>query len=65
LRAAQAEALYELSHDDPDCAMGGAMMSDIVDLPECPEAVLDRSLTSRRNTRLRRWESGAGHPLHP
>jgi hypothetical protein len=35
-----AAALFELGAADPDRAMGGAMMADIVRLPECPEKVL-------------------------
>ncbi len=31
-----AEALYKLGQVGPDTAMGGAMMCDIIALPECP-----------------------------
>ena len=41
-----AEALYELGRADPDPAMGGAMMRDIVGLPECPVNVLEQASTS-------------------
>src|SRR5688572_25550654 len=43
-----AEALYELGGDDPDPALGGAMMRDIVDLAECPDEVLDKASASGR-----------------
>lgn len=41
-----AEALYELGQVDPDMAMGGAMMCDIIGLPECPPDVLEKALAS-------------------
>lgn len=43
-----AGALYELGGDDPDPALGGAMMRDIVDLAECPDEVLDKASASGR-----------------
>jgi hypothetical protein len=41
-----AEALYELGREDPDPAMGGAMMRDIVGLAECPAGVLEKASAS-------------------
>ncbi|WP_406693641.1 hypothetical protein V5E97_21660 [Singulisphaera sp. Ch08] len=46
LPPAVAEALYSLGEEDLDRGMGGAMMSDIVWLPECPPTVRDRALAS-------------------
>jgi hypothetical protein len=43
-----AVSLFELGGADPDRAMGGAMMADIVRRPECPPAVLDAALASGR-----------------
>jgi hypothetical protein len=43
-----AAALFELGAADPDWSMGGAMMADIVRLPECPSSVLDAALASGR-----------------
>src|SRR3989442_1469083 len=42
-----AQALFELGDADPDQMMGGAMMADIVRLPECPKPVLDLASSSR------------------
>lgn len=44
-----AEALYELGRDDPRPPMGGAMMSDIVNLAECPAEVLEKAAASGEN----------------
>ena len=41
-----AVALYELGAADADPGMGGSMMSAIVYLPECPQAVLDAAAAS-------------------
>lgn len=49
LSPSEAEALYELGEQDPDPCMGGAMMHDIVDLPECPASVLHRAAGSGQN----------------
>ena len=46
LSTAMAEALYKLGASDPDGMMGGAMMSDVLGLPECPTSVLEQALTS-------------------
>jgi hypothetical protein len=46
-------ALYELGAADPDWSMGGAMMADILRLPECPENVLDAALKSDRKHLVR------------
>jgi hypothetical protein len=43
-----AAALFDLGAADPDQAMGGSIMADIVRLPECPVAVLDAALASGR-----------------
>ena len=41
-----ATALFDLGANDPDQAMGGSMMADIVRLPECPADVLNAALAS-------------------
>jgi hypothetical protein len=46
LPAELAKALYELGREDPDPAMGGAMMADIVGLPECPVEVMNEASAS-------------------
>lgn len=46
LPPAMAQALYELGQVDPDTGMGGAMMCEIVGLPECPSNVLEKALAS-------------------
>lgn len=51
-----AEALYELGNTDPDYSMGGAMMADIVDLPECPPSVITKALASDRKHLVRKAE---------
>lgn len=48
LSEAMSDALYDLGASDPDVAMGGSMMADIVSLPECPETVLDKAVASRQ-----------------
>jgi hypothetical protein len=48
-----AVALYELGAADRDLAMGGAMMADILRLPECPENVLNAALKSDRKHLVR------------
>ena len=53
LSPVMADALYELGGDDPDTALGGAMMRDIVDLAECPEEVLDKASASGRGHLVR------------
>ena len=45
--------LYELGAADTDQAMGGAIMADIVRLPECPASVLDAALASGRKHLVR------------
>jgi hypothetical protein len=45
-----AAALFSLGSRDPDLAMGGTIMADIVRLPECPQSVLDAaSMTGRKH----------------
>jgi hypothetical protein len=57
----QAKALFELGASDADEAMGGAMMADIVYLPECPAEVLDMAIASGRKHLVRIVERrGAG-----
>lgn len=46
LSASIAEALYELGAAGPDPGMGGAIMADIVSLPECPASVSAKALAS-------------------
>jgi hypothetical protein len=41
-----ASALYSLGAGDADPGMGGAMMSAILYLPECPQTVLDAAAAS-------------------
>jgi len=48
LAAELAMALYELGDADADHGMGGAMMGDVLRLPECPPDVLNRALASDR-----------------
>jgi hypothetical protein len=40
--------LYELGAADPDHGMGGAMMNEIVRLPECPPDVIEAAANSGR-----------------
>ena len=50
LTADLATALFSLGLQDSDSAMGGAIMADIVRLPECPQSVLDAaSMTGRKH----------------
>ena len=51
-----AEALYELGNADSDYSMGGAMMADIVDLPECPRSVIAKALASDRKHLVKKVE---------
>ena len=51
-----AEALYDLGSTDPHPGMGGAMMADIVDLPECPPTVQTKALASGRKHLVRKAE---------
>ncbi|MEO7718828.1 MAG: hypothetical protein ABIY70_21730 [Capsulimonas sp.] len=44
--AALADALYELGAADPNRVMGASMMTEIVNLPECPPEVLKKALCS-------------------
>ena len=46
LTAEIASALYALGSEDPDPALAGAMMHDVLRLPECPEAVIELALAS-------------------
>lgn len=48
LPADLATALFSLGSQDHDSAMGGAMMADIVRLPECPQTVLDAAIGTGR-----------------
>ena len=41
--------LYDLGCADVDLAMGGAMMADVLRLPECPSDLLTKALASDRN----------------
>lgn len=43
-----AEGLFRLGEADPDPSASAAMLRALVDLPECPEAVLGRALGSGR-----------------
>jgi hypothetical protein len=43
-----AARLFDLGSADPDRAMGGAIMADIIRLPECPAEVMDAALASDR-----------------
>lgn len=46
LSAQMAEALYELGRNDPYPPIGGVMMREVVDLPECPDRVLEKASAS-------------------
>ena len=59
LSASDAEALYELGNSDPDYSMGGAIIADILDLPECPRAVIAKALMSDRKHLVRKAERKA------
>jgi hypothetical protein len=56
LPASDAEPLYELGDADPDHSMGGAIMADIVDLPECPPSVAAKASASDRKHLIRKAE---------
>ena len=56
LATSDAEALYELGNADPDYSMGGAMMADIVDLPECSLSVIAKALISDRRHLVKKAE---------
>jgi hypothetical protein len=57
LAPSMSEALYELGAADPDRAMGGAMMADILHLPECPPEVVKKA----RQSGIRHLIKLAGH----
>ena len=46
-------SLYELGDTDPDESMGGAMMADILRLPECPPNLFDAAAESGRKHLVR------------
>lgn len=48
-----AAALYDLGAADPDQVMGGAIMADVVNLPECPPSVLVAAWASGRKHLVR------------
>jgi len=48
LSADMVDALYELGEADPDGAMGGSMMADILYLRECPESIFEKAAASDR-----------------
>ena len=50
---ALASSLYALGEADPDAGAGGAMMSAVVWLAECPEEVLARATASGRRHLVR------------
>ncbi len=56
LADSEAEAPYELGNTDPNYSMGGAMMADLVDLPECPPSVGAKALVSDRKHLVRKAE---------
>lgn len=51
-----ASALYELGKSDSDESMGGALMLEIIELPECPQAVRDSAAASDRHHLVRAVE---------
>lgn len=53
LAARMANALYELGKSDPDYSMGGAIMADILHLPECPTSVIAKASNSGRKHLVR------------
>ena len=57
-----AAALFELGESDPDWAMGGSIMADIVHLPECPPAVLNAAVASGRKHLIRIVERRRAEP---
>jgi hypothetical protein len=57
-----ATALFELGANDPDPAMGGSIMADIVRLPKCPPNVLDAAVASGRQHLIRIVQSRKAEP---
>ncbi|MBL9080170.1 MAG: hypothetical protein JNK76_00095 [Planctomycetales bacterium] len=53
LTAEVASALFELGEVDPDRQMGGSIMADIIQLPECPQVVLDAAVATGREHLIR------------
>lgn len=58
--------LYHLADNDPDFMMGGSLMIDIIELPECPADILDlaSSNTNRKNlvkfaTMYKKWRASS------
>ncbi|MFN3651932.1 MAG: hypothetical protein ACK47B_20350 [Armatimonadota bacterium] len=49
----QCEALYSLGGEDPDPAMGRAMMHDILKLSECPDEMRERAFASGESDLVR------------
>jgi hypothetical protein len=45
--------LFKLGDSDPDWSMGGAMMADILRLPECPAEVMQAAMLSWRKHLVR------------
>ena len=48
LRLGQCWQIYDLGNSDPDLAMGGTMMANVLRLPECPRELLTIALASDR-----------------
>ncbi len=49
LSETQCTKLLELGQGDPDLSLGGAIMADILKLPECPQTILRVALSSDRS----------------
>ncbi|OWK45720.1 hypothetical protein [Fimbriiglobus ruber] len=62
LSADLAAALYELGATDADPGMGGSIMSAIVYLSECPQAVLDAAAAAGERYLLRAVERRRAEP---
>jgi hypothetical protein len=48
LSESTARALYDIGANDPDSAMGGSIMADIVRRKDCPRDLLERAANSDR-----------------
>lgn len=60
-----AALLFELGKADPDWTMGGAIMADVVRLPECSRTVLDAALASGRKHLVQIAQRRMAEPARP
>jgi hypothetical protein len=67
LSQALCRKLYDLGCADVDSSMGGAMMADVVRLPECPiDLLIEASSSNRRNlVRIATGRLGSVHQDSP